>query len=412
MRSLPLITSLAWRNLWRNKRRTSIILFAMMLGIWAMIVTAAFMRGMAIQVLDDSVKNLNGHIQIHQNKYLDDPVLENSFRLNQGQLIKSLQHPDIIHWSSRIRVPAVVISEYDSSGVSLVAINPDAEANLSFLKASITQGRYFISDNDKGIIIGKKLAENLETKLGKRIVLMSQDLNNEVADRGYRIIGIYDTPSEGMETGFIFMTQKSAESLFDIANISSEITILTRSLDHVDPVLADLKKQNPSKDTSLDIQAWHTLQPFTKLIVEMYTDFQYIWHLIVFIAMSFGIINTLLMAVFERTREFGLFQALGLKPIFILLQVWVEAVMMIFIALIFGNFISWLTVLATGDGIDVSAFAQGMEMAQLSNIIPFIIVREDLILANVIVIVLGMLTSLYPAWHASQLVPADAITRI
>lgn len=408
MRSLPLIISLAWRNLWRNKRRTSIILFAMMLGIWAMIVTAAFMRGMSTQVLDDSIKNLNGHIQIHHKKYLDDPVLENSFSLEQTHLKKSLQHPDIIQWSSRIRVPAVVISERDSSGISLVAINPETESTLSFLKSSISQGHYFISDDDKGIIIGKKLAENLETNLGKRIVLMSQDINNIVADKGYRIIGIFDTPSEGMETGFAFITQKSADSLFKIKNISSEITILARSLDHVEPVLADIKAQN----TSLDIQAWDTLQPFTKLIVEMYTDFQYIWHLIVFIAMSFGIINTLLMAVFERTREFGLFQALGLKPIFILLQVWVEAIMMIIIALIFGNFISWLTVLATGDGIDVSAFAQGMEMAQLSNIIPFIIISEDLILANVIVITLGMLTSLYPAWHASQLVPADAITRI
>ncbi|MCK5335889.1 MAG: ABC transporter permease [Gammaproteobacteria bacterium] len=412
MRSLPLITALAWRNLWRNKRRTAIILFAMMLGIWAMIVTAAFMRGISIQVLDDTVKNLNGHIQIHQNKYLDDPVLENSFFINESTLTKSLQHPDIIHWSSRIRVPAVVVSEYDSSGLSLVAINPQAEAELSFLKSSMSQGRYFTDSNDKGVIIGKKLADNLETKLGKRIVLMSQDMNNEVADRGYRVIGIYDTPTEGMETGFIFMTLASAESLLNVKNISTEITILTRSLDHVDPVLAELKKQNTSKDTSLDIQAWHTLQPFTKLIIEMYGDFQYIWHLIVFLAMSFGIINTLLMSVFERTREFGLFQALGLKPYFILAQVWVEAIMMLFISLILGNLVSWLTVLATGDGIDVSAFAQGMEMAQLSNIIPFVIISKDLILANTIVIVLGLLTGLYPAWHASQLVPADAITRI
>lgn len=408
MNSLSLIVSLAWRNLWRNKRRTFIILFAMMLGIWAMIVTAAFMRGLAVQALDDSVKNLNGHIQIHHKKYLDDPVLENSFSLEDSNLLDSLQHPDIIQWSSRIRVPAVVISEYDSSGLSLVAINPVKEEKLSFLKTAMTQGRYFKSDNDKGIIIGNKLAENLETRLGKRIVIMSQDIKNEVTDRGYRIIGIYDTPTESMETGFAFITHHSANTLFNTKNLSSEITILTQSLDDVDTVLFDLKKQNDN----LDVQAWYTLQPFTKLIVEMYGDFQYVWHLIVFIAMSFGIINTLLMAVFERTREFGLFQALGLKPKFILFQVWIEAFMMLLIALFFGNLIAWLTVLSTGNGIDVSAFAQGMEMAQLSNIIPFKIITKDLLLANMIVITLGLLTSLYPAWHASQLVPADALTRV
>ena len=408
MQSLPLISALAWRNLWRNKRRTSVILFAMILGVWAMIVTAAFMRGMANQVLDDTVNNLTAHIQIHHPKYLDDPVIENSFSDNDKQLLTSLQHPDILKWASRLRVPAVISSERETRGLSLLGINPEAEAELSFLKSSITEGRYFKSQHDKGIIIGKKLAENLDTRLGKRVVVMSQDLNNEIADRGFRIIGIYDTPTENMETGFLFMTRQTAESLLNISGVSSEIAILTRSLEHIQVTLASLQQQNPE----LDIQAWNTLQPFVKLIKEMYTDFQYIWHLIVFLAMSFGIINTLLMTIFERTREFGLFQALGLKPRFILAQVWTEAVFMLIIALILGNIISWLTVLSTGEGIDVSAFAQGMEMAQLSNIIPFVIVSEDLFLANIIVIVLGLLTSLYPAWRASQLVPANAITRV
>jgi len=408
MRSLPLISALAWRNLWRNKRRTSVILFAMILGIWAMIVTAAFMRGMSIQALDDTIENLTGHIQIHHQKYLDDPVIENSFSITNRALIASLQHPDIIQWTRRIRVPGIISSERDTRGLVLVGIDPQSEAKMSFLKSAISEGQYFQSPDDKGIIIGKKLAENLETQLGKRVVVMSQDLNNEIADRGYRITGIYDTPTEGMETGFLFMTLANAEKLLNVTDVNSELAIITRSLEHTDVVLKSIKDKNPD----LDVQAWDTLQPFVKLIEEMYTDFQYIWHMIVFLAMSFGIINTLLMTIFERTREFGLFQALGLKPRFILAQVWMEAVFMLAIALIIGNFISWLTVLSTGEGIDVSAFAQGMEMAQLSNIIPFIIISEDLFLANIIVIILGLLTSLYPAWRASQLVPANAITRV
>jgi len=406
--SLSLISSLAWRNLWRNKRRTGVILFAMVLGVWAMIVTASFMRGMAIQALDDTINNLTGHIQIHQKKYLDDPVIENSFLSNDETLLTSLAHTDIVSWSKRLRVPAVISSERDTFGITLIGIDPKSEARLSFLLSAIYQGNYFSDNSDKGIIIGKKLAEDLETKLGRRVVIMSQDKKNELADRGYRITGIYDTPQEGMETAFAFMTYNSIEKLLKTSQLSSEIAIITRSLDQVPATLSRLKAANPD----LDIQSWDTLQPFTKLIEEMYTDFQYVWHLIVFMAMSFGIINTLLMTIFERTREFGLFQALGLKPRFILAQVWIEAIFMLAIALVLGNLVSWLTVLSTGDGIDVSAFAQGMEMAQLSNIIPFIIVREDLLLANIIVILLGLLTSLYPAWRASRLVPANAITRV
>ncbi|MDH5425051.1 MAG: ABC transporter permease [Gammaproteobacteria bacterium] len=408
MRSLPLITSLAWRNLWRNKRRTMVILFAMVLGVWAMIVTAAFMRGMAIQMLDDTVNNLTGHIQIHHKNYLDDPVIENSFFGNDTALLNTLKLPDIIHWSSRIRVPAVISSERETRGVVLLAIEPEAEANISFLKNAITEGQYFSSNDENGIIIGKKLAQNLETRLGKRVVVMSQNTKNEIADSGYRISGIYDTSGEGMETDFIFITKRAAEQLLDSTGLSSEIAVITRSLDTVLSVQKNLAAKNPE----LDIQDWSSLQPYTKLVVEMYSDFQYVWHLIVFLAMSFGIINTLLMTIYERTREFGLFQALGLKPGFILVQVWTEALFMLTIALFIGNFVSWLTVMTTGDGIDVSAFSQGMELAQMSNIIPFVILFEDLLLANIIVIALGLLTSLYPAWKASQLVPADAITRI
>lgn len=407
MTSLPLITALAWRNLWRNKRRTAVILFAMALGVWAMIVTAAFMRGMSLQVLDDTINNLTGHIQIHHKNYLDDPVIENSFTTTE-ELKTALQHRDIKMWSDRIRVPAVIQSERETSGLVLIGIHPQQEENISFLKSSIVEGHFFKNDNDKGIIIGKKLADNLETRLGKRVVIMTQNISNEISDRGFRITGIYDTPTEAMETGFVFMTRQSAEKLINTSDLSSEIAILTGSLEQTEKTLNDLQTSLPD----FDVKSWKTLQPFTELIVEMYGDFQYIWHLIVFMAMSFGIINTLLMTIFERTREFGLFQALGLKPRFILFQVWVESIFMLALALLIGNFISWLTVLSTGDGIDVSAFAQGMEMAQLSNIIPFIIIGKDLLLANLIVIVLGLLTGLYPAWRASRLVPANAITRV
>lgn len=407
MESLHLLIALAWRNLWRNHRRTLVILFAIVLGVWAMIFTAAFMRGMSLQIIDDTVENLTGHIQIHAPGYLDDPVVEHSFYVDDS-LSTALQNAAIRQLAMRIRVPAVVASERDSYGLVLIGIDPDAEAELSFIASSIVQGEYLSASDDQGVIIGKKLAEQLETRLGKRVVVMSQNLDNDIADRGVRIVGIFDTQMEALETGYLFMGRKTAEQLLGIDNQVSEIAIILNDGNDVDPVVQKLKHQLPD----LDIQAWHELQPMSKVMVEMYEDFHLIWHLIVFMAMGFGIINTLLMAVFERTREFGLFQALGLKPAFIMGQVWIEAIMLLLLGTALGNLVSWLSVLATGEGIDVSAFAQGMEMANLSNIIPFVIVRGDLILANSVVIILGLLTSLYPAWRASRMAPADALTRI
>jgi len=408
MNGLPLLFSLASRNLWRNHRRTLVILFAIILGVWAMIVMAAFMRGISDKMFHDGIQNLTSHIQIHESKYLDDPVINNSISVDSTFKEVIDNNPQIVKWTTRIRVPAVVASEQDTAGLTLVGINPETEAEMSFLKSSIIEGRYLTGVEDKGVIIGKKLAEKLETRVGKRIVLMSQDKANQVADRGFRIVGLFDAETDAMEKSVLFLSIDTAKSLLKVDEEISEIAIEISDINNADQIVKQLKKSFPE----LDIKPWYEIEPLLKMITDLYNSVGIIWHLIVFLAMGFGIINTLLMAVFERTHEFGLFQALGLKPAFILIQVWLEAIMLLVAGLLVGNLVSWLTVLATGDGIDMAKFAEGMQMAGMGNVIPFLIVSEDLIVANLVVIILGLLTGLYPAWRASRLVPADAITRV
>lgn len=408
MNSFLLIFSLAWRNLWRNKRRTLVILLAIVLGVWAMIVTAAFMRGMIFQMLEDTVDNLAGHVQIHHSQYLDDPVINNSFDPDSHTISRITHDPRVLMWSDRIRLPAVVLSERETTGITMLGVNPARESKISFIGKSVVEGRFLNSSSDTGIVIGQALADKLETRLGKRIVLMSQDINNEIADRGFRIVGIYDAPLDPTEKAFVFVGKETAAKMVGLKGAISEIVLRLHDTDMVTPLVTEMDQL----DHTIDVMSWLEVEPYLELMIQMMDTSMFIWYLIVFLAMAFGIINTLLMAVFERTREFGLFQALGQKPRFILFQVWLEAILMIIVGLLAGNFLSWISVMATGDGIDVSVFARGMEMINMSNIIPFVITFNDLIVANVTVAVLGMLTGLYPAWRASRLVPADAITRI
>lgn len=405
---LTLLFSLAWRNLWRNRRRTLVILFAIVLGVWAMIVMSAFSRGIAMQIFNSAIDDMTGHIQIHAPSYLDDPVIDHTIDENNAALVSALSNKKIESWTFRIRVPAVIASEQESSGLVLLGINPSTEANMSFVKNDIALGRYFSDADDQGIIIGKKLAERLGTGLDKRVVIMTQDASNKIADRGFRIIGIFDADVNEMETGFAFIALNTARHLLQADNKISEIALRAKDVAATDSVVAELARALPA----LDVKAWHTLQPFVRIMLEVYDSMMIVWNLIVFLAMGFGIVNTLLMAVFERTREFGLFLALGLRPSFILFQIWLEALLLLFIGLIVGNAVSWLTVVATGDGIDVSAFSRGMELAKMSNIIPFVIVQKDLIMSNLVVLILGMMAGFYPAWRATRLVPADAITRV
>ena len=366
------------------------------------------MRGMVFQMLEDTVDNLAGHVQIHQSQYLDDPVIDNSFNPQTETVTKIINDPRVSMWSDRIRLPAVVLSERETTGITLLGVNPERESKISFIGSSIVEGRFLKSSADTGIVIGKGLSEKLETRLGKRIVLMSQDINNEIADRGFRIVGIYDAPLDPTEKAFIFIGKETAAKMVGLTDKISEIVLRVHDTEMVNPLVAEMDKL----DKNIDVMSWLEVEPYLELMIQMMDTSMFIWYLIVFLAMAFGIINTLLMAVFERTREFGLFQALGQKPHFILFQVWLEAILMIIVGLLVGNLLSWVSVLATGDGIDVSVFARGMEMLNMSNIIPFVITFDDLVVANVTVAILGMLTGLYPAWRASRLVPADAITRI
>jgi len=404
----PLLLTLAWRNLWRHRGRTAAILFALALGVWSMVSLAALSRGSMEQQLVKAILNLTGHIQIHAPRYRDDPVIEHRLSPPSPALTAALSRPEVTTWAMRVRVPAVVASERESAGVTLVGIDPARERGLSFIPDAVTEGRYLEAGDDAGILLGRKLAERLETGVGRRVVVMSQDINNSVADRGFRVVGIFDAEPQAAEESYIFVTLASARQMLKLGDNISEIALMTTDRDRLDGLLAALRAAAPD----LDVQPWTVVEPLLVLTEKVVNVILIVWYVIVFTAMSFGLVNTLLMAVFERTREFGLFQALGMPPRHILGQVLAESCILLAVALALGNLGGWLTVLALKDGLDLSAFAKGFEMMGVSPIIYPALRAGDVTAANVLVTVLGLAASLYPAWRAARHVPVEAITRV
>lgn len=404
----PLLLTLAWRNLWRHRGRTAAILFALALGVWSMVSLAALSRGSMEQQLVKAILNLTGHVQIHAPGYRDDPVIEHSMRPPPPALTTTLARPEVTAWAMRVRVPAVVASERESAGVTLVGIDPARERGLSFIPDAVSDGRYLEPGDDAGILLGRKLAERLETGVGRRVVVMSQDVDNSVADRGFRVVGIFDAEPQAAEEGYVFVTLATAQQMLKLGDNISEIALMTNDRDRLDGLLAELRAAAPG----LDVQPWTVVEPLLVLTEKIVNVILIVWYVIVFTAMSFGLVNTLLMAVFERTREFGLFQALGMPPRDILGQVLAESFILLAIALALGNLGGWLTVLALKDGLDLSAFAQGFEMMGVSPIIYPALRAGDVTAANLLVTVLGLGASLYPAWRAARHVPVEAITRV
>jgi ABC-type lipoprotein release transport system permease subunit len=402
-----LLSVLAWRNLWRHPRRTIIMLATITLGVWMMLITAAIMRGMVEQQISDTIANLTGHIQIHNPKYRDDPAIENSMTIKKGAIDELLKDPEVKQLSMRIRLPAVVASERETAGVTLVGIDPAREKGLSFIANAVFDGRYLKDSNDSGIIIGKHLAERLETGLGKRIVLMSQDSDNQVADRGFRIVGIYRADLQATEMAYAFTGLNTARSMLKMGNEISEVSLVSNQKEDLSGLANKLRKEFPH----LEVKTWQELLPLLVSALALYDSILIIWYLIIFIAMSFGLVNTLLMAVFERTREIGLFQALGMQPRFIIVQILIESLILLALGLLLGNLFSWLTILYFSGGIDLSAFARGMEWVQIGSLLIPVLEVKDIFISNALVIVLGLIASLYPAIRAAKAVPVEAITR-
>ena len=408
MKVAPIVTTLAWRNLWRNYRRTFIMLAAIGIGVWAMIFMTAFMRGMVNEMVRDGIKALPGHVQVHNPNFLDDPSIANLIPAPSKAFTAALDQTGAI-WTTRIRVPAVITSERDSRGVTLIGVEPERESEISFVAGDIVEGRFLESPDDRGVIVGRKLIDTLETDLGKRVVVMTQDPENEIAERGFRIVGVFDAKIESYEESMIFVGQATLQKMLQIGDQISEIAITGDDYRNVEALFAEI---SGAIDVNAEAKPWYELDNYLGTMLGVMDGFVLVWIIVIFLALSFGLVNTLVMAVFERIREIGLMLALGMKPRMILGQIVVESLFLLVMGLAIGNLLAVVSVEMLADGVDLSGVAEGLEMFGSSSVLYPELTTSDMMTANVIVIVLGFIASLSPAWRASRLDPIRAITKV
>ena len=408
--ALPLkaLARLAWRNLWRNHRRTLIMLLAIAVGVWAMIFMTALMRGMVDQMVEDGIDALPGFVQLHHPQFRDDPSIDNSMPPPGEAFRAAMQSPLVTGWTTRVRVPAMISSERENRGVVLLGVDPAGEIDLGFDPDSIVEGRFLEASDDSGVVIGQKLLERLETRLGKRVVVMSQDPENNIADRGFRVVGVYRGKLAATEETFIYAGRDTVQKLLGIGGEISEIAVNGRDYRDTESLLALVISAAPE---GTEVLPWSQLDTYLAIMMGVMDGFVLVWIIVIFLALSFGLVNTLMMAVFERIREFGLMQALGMKPATVLYLVLLESLLLLALGLLLGNLLASASVWLMRDGWDLSAVAEGMEMFGATSMLYPALKLKDLLLANVVVLVLGVITSLLPAWRASRYQPVEAISK-
>lgn len=401
---------IAWRNIWRNPRRTAVILIAVVMGVWSMVFLGALMRGIVKGMIHNGINTLTGHIQIHQTRYPDDPSIDNSIGDPAAvEWVLNRHLPPGSRWAGRVRVNTVANNARHNQGATLVGIDPPRESQVSFIGTAVVEGRYLKTDDPNAILVGRALADRFETGLGRKLILMTQDSQGQIASRAFRIRGIFRAEMEATEKSLVFVTRRAARKMLTLGDAVSEIAILLPDHGQTTPVARKLESRLAGRD--LAVRPWQEVLPLLKAYLKMYDSFILIWFGVVFVAMGFGILNTTLMAVFERMREFGLLKALGMRPGRIVKGILIEALFILVVGMAAGNLLGLASCWALSfQGIDLSALARGVEYAGMSRVIFPVVQATDLISANLVVLLLGLAVCLYPALKAARLGPVEAMT--
>ena len=406
---MRLYLRLAWRNIWRHRRRTIIVVLAMALTLGMMMWYDGFIAGFNDAIYGNAVKVLGGNIQVHAAGYRAKSDQAPLLPLQDDQaLVKAaLAQPQVLAASRRIATGGLASSREGAFSVSITGIEPEQEQAVNLAAQHVISGRYLKSDDGDMIFIGKGLADAMDVKVGDRVALTGRSLHEQMRKRTMTVVGIYDLGMADIEKQGIFISLAEAQSLYDLSGKSTEVVIALNHIGQEGVVMDALK---PAFQTD-EIDSYETNFPELKQALGTKDGVMNIFSVVILLIAGIGILNLLLMAVYERTREIGLLGALGLYPRQISVLFILEGTMMGVVGVIagiaFGLLINGLFKLV---GVDLTSLSGATSyLALMGGRIYPSWGLENIIGRSLTVLIIASLAALYPAREAAQREPAEAL---
>ncbi|NQZ99888.1 MAG: ABC transporter permease [Myxococcales bacterium] len=399
---------LAWRNVWRNPRRSFVVVTAVAVGVAGVILTMAVNYGMVVQMVETAIITELGHIQVHAQGFEEKPEI--SVRLEDGgrQVIQALDAAvDVRAYSRRIRGEGLVSSPRASAGVRVWGVEPGRESQISLVSRSITDGRYLGAELRR-IVLGEELASRLKVGVGDKVVLSVQELSGDLTGEALRVGGLFKSPSSELDRGSVFIRLEEAQGLFGLGDAVSEVVVLATSRANIEPLRVALDGETGDAE----VKSWEDLQPVLVYFVEVFDQMAIAVYVAVFVAMAFGIANVLMMAVYDRMREIGILLSIGMSRSRLVVMIVVESVLITLVGVNAGFVISLLSVYALRDGIDLSAFSEGLAYFGVGSRILPVVRATDFVIPTFVALVTALISSAWPALRAVRFRPADAIRRV
>ena len=407
--NLLTLIKISWRNIWRNKLRSLVVIISVVFGLLGGIIIIAMSYGLNEERMNNAVDTYLSHIQIHNNLFSEDYNIKHT--INNLDIIEKAINEDerVVSYSKRIVLNGMLSNSNGSYGIQVKGIDPDEEIKVTNTYEKIIDGEYFKSKRDNTILVGKKLADKLNLKLKSKVVITFQDENNELTSLLYRVEGIFRSGNSRYDEMNVFVKNKSITKNLPGFNGYHEMPILLSDIELRGKVKKDLI---PISSDNI-VEGWDDISKELAYANEMLSAVLYIFMMIILSGLSFGVINTMLMAILERRKEIGMLMSIGMNRYKIFMMISFETIFLSLIALPFGLITSYLIVeYYSVVGIDLSVVEAGLENFGVGTRLYFKVPNEEYFYVSLMVFFISIFSSIFPSIRALKINPVEATKTI
>ncbi len=410
---MKMLLTIAWRNVWRNRTRSLVVMVALVLGLWAGNFMMGYAFGMYDQRLANALEYELAHAQIHHPDFRVEQQPELLIPESRARLQALQDKSGVRGVSGRLVANAMITASRGVGGVQVMGVDPEAEAGVSRIPASVDTGTFLSEDKKHRIVLGHALAKKLRLNLGSKVVLKFQNAAGDFVDTRFKVGGIYRSPNSTFDERMVYVRQTELAPLVlgGIQNNAGlhEIAVL---LDDPGEAMAFAEGENRQYPDSVT-EDWKTLSPELDLMIESTDQYFTIFLGIIMLAVAFGVINTMLMAVLDRVREIGVLMALGMNRMKVFVLVVLETVFLMLAAAPVGLLLAWGTLTWFGQhGLDLGSLSDAYAMYGLDPVVYPHLDGSYYLRNLVLLLITALVSALFPAWTALRLDPVEAIRKI
>lgn len=406
-----MILQIAWRNIWRSPVRSLVVMGAIVVGVWAAMFMSGFATGMVKGYVNNVIVDVVSHIQAHNPDFLKDNEAQYPLPGAMERASEIAVLPEVKAVSARIIVNGMIASSKGARGIRIRAVEAEEEISVSAIDSRIIEGEFIGEDKRNPVLLSEAIAEKLGLKLRSRLVLTFQDMDGEIISAAFRVSGLYKTSNKQFDESVVYVNRSDMAELLSAGAepFAHELAILLHDPRRVNEVQAQLAARYPD----WKVRDYGEISPDLQLYESQINSLSLIYLIIIMLALVFGIINTMLMAVLERVRELGMLMAIGMNKAKVFAMIVLETCFLGLGGGLAGLALGSITIaVLKTHGINLSAFSETLRMYGMSEIIYFDVEPVVYWQVPLMVALTALLSSLYPARKATQLRPVEAIRKI